>query len=128
MTDSPYRNDEVQTPKLMGDMLKNRLQKKPLEKKVVRIHTEAHDLAEQISKAFNEPKKFGMWLGIIKKHGVRKVYQAWAEVRQSKSTRPVLLLMWKLSKKADDLKRNSEPGIPGGSPKRKDNHPDKPTH
>ena len=104
---NPYRDeDERPTPTGMGDLLK----KVPLARKPVRgIHSEEHELAKQLTEYFHEPKKFGMWLGIIKKHGTQKVYQAFAEVKQSNARRPVMLLMWKLSAKA-----NARPKEPGG--------------
>lgn len=68
------------------------------------IHSEEHDLAKQICDYFHE-NKFGMWLGIIKRNGVQKVYQAFAEAKQSRGKTPVKILMWKLKKKKDEEKK-----------------------
>lgn len=48
------------------------------------IHTEMHALAKEISEFCGEPKKFGMYLGIIKNIGLPRAYRIFAELRQAK--------------------------------------------
>lgn len=48
------------------------------------IHSEAHALAKELSEFCGEPKKFGMYLGIIKNIGPRESYRIFAEMRQAK--------------------------------------------
>lgn len=53
-------------------------------KKPVRgIHSEMHSLAKDISEYCNEPKKFGMYLGIIKNTGLKRAYKMFSELKQS---------------------------------------------
>jgi len=75
------------------------------DKKDSKIHSKEHDLAKQICDYFGE-KKFGMWLGIIKRKGLENVYTAFAETKQSNAKTPVKILMWKLKdKKKDEPKK-----------------------
>jgi len=48
------------------------------------IHTETHALAKEISEFCGEPKKFAMYLGIIKNIGLHRAYRIFAELRQAK--------------------------------------------
>lgn len=48
------------------------------------IHTEMHALAKEISEYCGEPKKFAMYLGIIKNIGLPRSYRIFAELRQAK--------------------------------------------
>ncbi len=48
------------------------------------IHTEMHALAKEISEFCGEPKKFAMYLGIIKNIGLPRAYGIFAELRQTK--------------------------------------------
>lgn len=48
------------------------------------MHSEMHALAKEISEYCGEPKKFGMYLGIIKNIGLPRTYQIFAEMKQGK--------------------------------------------
>lgn len=48
------------------------------------LHSETHALAKEISEYCCEPKKFGMYLGVIKNIGLPRAYQIFAEMRQAK--------------------------------------------
>ncbi len=48
------------------------------------LHSEKHALAKEISEFCGEPKKFGMYLGIIKNIGLSHAYQIFAELKQAK--------------------------------------------
>ncbi len=62
------------------------------------IHSEAHYWADVISSAFGERKKFGMYLGIIKRVGVPAARQIFSEINESKATEPAKLFLWKTGK------------------------------
>ncbi len=47
------------------------------------MHSEMHALAKDISEKFGEPKKFIMYLGIIKNIGIKKAYAIFSEIKQS---------------------------------------------
>ena len=51
------------------------------------IHTEMHALAKEISEFCGEPKKFAMYLGIIKNIGLPRAYRIFAELRQAKEAK-----------------------------------------
>ena len=51
------------------------------------IHGPAHALAKDISETFGEPKKFAMYLGIIKNVGLRHAYQIFSKIKQSKNVK-----------------------------------------
>ena len=51
------------------------------------IHTEMHALAKEISEYCGEPKKFAMYLGIIKNIGLPGAYKIFAEIKQSESVK-----------------------------------------
>lgn len=49
------------------------------------IHSQTHALAKDISEMFGEPKKFAMYLGIIKNIGLKRAYQIFSKIKQSKN-------------------------------------------
>jgi len=51
------------------------------------IHSEMHALAKEISEYCGEPKKFAMYLGVIKNIGLPMAYKIFAEIKQSKSVK-----------------------------------------
>ncbi len=62
------------------------------------IHSEIHYWTDIISTAFGERKKFGMYLGIIKRIGVDRAKQIFAEIQESNIKDPGKLFMWKSKK------------------------------
>ena len=48
------------------------------------IHSEMHALAKDISEYCGEPRKFAMYLGIIKNIGIREAYRIFSEIKQNK--------------------------------------------
>lgn len=68
------------------------------------IHSAIHDLTDRISSHFGERKKFGMYLGTIKRVGVQYASSIFSEIveqqRRGAGPRdPGRLFMWKCSKK-----------------------------
>ena len=63
------------------------------------IHSEMHYWADVISSAFGERKKFAMYLGIIKRIGVKNAQRIFSEIKQSKCKNPAKLFLWKTKKK-----------------------------
>jgi len=63
------------------------------------IHSEAHYWTDIISSAFGERKKFGLYLGIIKRIGVKEAQRIFSEIKQSNVKSPGKLFVWKTSKK-----------------------------
>jgi hypothetical protein len=63
------------------------------------IHSEIHYWADIISSSFGEKNKFGMYLGIIKRIGVARARQIFAELKESKCASPGKLFAWKASQK-----------------------------
>ncbi|OHB17139.1 MAG: hypothetical protein A2913_02130 [Parcubacteria group bacterium RIFCSPLOWO2_01_FULL_40_65] len=51
------------------------------------IHGPMHALAKEISEYAGEPKKFGMYLGIVKNIGLKKAYQIFSKIKQSKDVK-----------------------------------------
>ncbi len=51
------------------------------------IHSQMHALAKEISEYVGEPKKFAMYLGIIKNIGLRRSYQIFSKIRQSRNVK-----------------------------------------
>jgi len=83
----------------ISDLLKKSA-KKPENK---RIHSQAHALADEISSFFNEKKRFGMYLGIIKRIGVSRAREYFSRIKSERGTvdNPKKLFMW--------LSRNAKP-------------------
>lgn len=69
-----------------------------LPKRNKNLHSKTHLLADEVSQFFNERKKFAMYLGIIKRAGFDKAYQAFQEIKQSDAKEPEKLFMWKMRK------------------------------
>ena len=49
------------------------------------IHGPVHALAKEISETFGEPKKFAMYLGIIKNIGLKESYRLFSKIKHSKN-------------------------------------------
>lgn len=63
------------------------------------IHSEIHYWADVISSAFDERKKFAMYLGIIKRIGVKAAQRIFSEIKDSKANNPGKLFVWMAKKK-----------------------------
>jgi len=62
------------------------------------IHSEIHALAKDISEYCKEPKKFALYLGVIKRIGKNRAYQIFSEMRQSKDIKSRAKLFMYLSR------------------------------
>jgi len=60
------------------------------------IHSEAHALADEISTYFGEKKRFGMYLGIIKRVGVAQARAHFSRIRSESANvkDPRKIFMW----------------------------------
>lgn len=70
--------------------------KLPLKNK--NLHSKIHLLADEISLFFGERKKFGMYLGVIKRTGFDQTCRIFGEIKESKAKDPKKLFMWKTRK------------------------------
>ena len=73
------------------------------------IHSEKHALAKEISEYCSEPKKFAMYLGVIKNIGLTRAYKVFSEIKQSKDAKDrgklfLYLSSYKVVKKQKKLK------------------------
>jgi len=87
----------------LSNILKDRIaQSNTLKERVANqnknLHSELHYWADTISKAFGEHKKFGMYLGIIKRIGVSDAKRIFAEIKDSNCKSPAKLFVWKTKK------------------------------
>ncbi|MBU2542386.1 hypothetical protein KJ785_02400 [Patescibacteria group bacterium] len=80
------------------------LKKNPQPKQNKNIHSEIHYWADIISTTFGERKKFGMYLGIIKRIGVDKAKQIFGEIKESNIKDPGKLFVWKSNPKNNETK------------------------
>ncbi len=73
------------------------------------LHSEKHALAKEISDYCGEPKKFGMYLGIIKNMGLVRAYRTFAELKQAKEVknRGKLFLYLSSYKKSGGVKKHA---------------------
>ena len=74
------------------------LKKKIQPKQNKHIHSEIHYWTDVISSAFGEKRKFGMYLGVIKRIGVVRAQQIFKEIKDSNITNPGKLFIWKSKK------------------------------
>ncbi|MEK7579775.1 MAG: peptide deformylase [Patescibacteria group bacterium] len=73
------------------------------------IHGPVHALAKEISETFGEPKKFPMYLGIIKNIGLKRAYEIFSKIRQSKSIKdPGKLFVYESRYKMEIVKKPAE--------------------
>lgn len=70
------------------------------------IHSEIHALAKDISEYCGEPKKFALYLGIIKRIGKNKAYQIFSEIKQSKDIKSPAKMFLYLSKDKKPKEKN----------------------
>ena len=67
-------------------------------KPVKGMHSELHALAKDISEYCKEPKKFALYLGVIKRTGKDRTYQIFSEIKHSKNVKSSAKLFMFLSK------------------------------
>jgi hypothetical protein len=76
--------------------------------KLVRgMHSEIHALAKDISEYCKEPKKFALYLGIIKRIGKNRAYQIFSEIKQSKTIKSSAKMFMYLSRDKKPLLKKS---------------------
>ncbi|HLD20306.1 MAG TPA: hypothetical protein VJB93_03615 [Patescibacteria group bacterium] len=75
-------------------------------KSSMKLHSEAHLLADEITSSWNEPKKFSMYLGVIKRIGIARARALFSDLNQ----RPDLpvsskarIFMWNARKPSQPL-------------------------
>ncbi|MDP3057754.1 MAG: hypothetical protein Q8N37_04560 [bacterium] len=80
----------------------------PIHKLNKNLHSDIHYVADEISLYFGERKKFGMYLGIIKRIGTDKAWQLFSEIKQNAEEAkkagkilesPAKLFIWKTKNK-----------------------------
>ncbi len=89
-------------PKNIKKILKSAPNLKPMKG----IHSEIHALAKEISEYCNEPKKFALYLGIIKRIGKKRAYQIFSQIKRSKDIKTPAKLFMFLSKKENIVNEN----------------------
>lgn len=72
------------------------------------IHSEIHALAKDISEYCKEPKKFALYLGVIKRIGKNRAYQIFSEIKHSKNIKHPAKLFMFLSKTKNYDSANSK--------------------
>ncbi len=77
----------------------------------MRLHSEAHALADELRLYFNEPTKFAMYLGVIKRIGVPQARAIFSTIKgdSGKVDNPRKLFMWMASAKAREKKPPEAP-------------------
>ncbi|MEY4722793.1 MAG: hypothetical protein RLZZ324_306 [Candidatus Parcubacteria bacterium] len=83
---------------LLGDW------KKARPKPNVKLHSEAHLLADEISTAFGERKRFAMYLGVINRVGPGEARRIFRELQLEAKGNLGKLFMYLCSKKAREAK------------------------
>jgi len=78
---------------------------KPLPKPMRGIHSEIHAIAKEISEYCAEPKKFALYLGIIKRIGKNRAHQIFSEIKQSKNIKSPAKLFMFLSRTKKSLEK-----------------------
>ncbi len=91
----------------IGKLVSSRLERKPN----VRLHSDIHALADEISSYFGEPGRFAMYLGAIKRIGAARARSIFAEVKQSDARNPRKLFFWKTK-----VQTANKDGGPAGRP------------
>jgi len=76
------------------ESIKSNLQGRVQKKRNLNLHSEIHALADEISSYFGERKKFGMYLGVIKRIGVTRARAIFSEVRDGNARDPHKLFIW----------------------------------
>ena len=80
------------------------------------IHSEIHYWADVISTAFGERKKFAMYLGVIKRLGVKEAQRIFSEIKDSKVSSPGKLFVWKAKRNNTPLDKGGRGGILANNP------------
>ena len=76
----------------------NKIIKARVKRKNKNIHSEAHYWADTISSALGERKRFAMYLGIIRRIGVKDAQRIFSEIKESNAKSPGKLFVWKAGK------------------------------
>lgn len=77
-----------------------------------KIHSEAHALADEITVAFDERKRFAMYLGVINRVGVAEARRIFKMLEQEGKGHLGKLFMYLCSKKAKEKKAAERNGTP----------------
>ena len=62
------------------------------------LHSEGHYWADVISAAFGERRRFAMYLGVIKRIGIKEAQRIFSEIKQANAKSPGKLFVWKAGK------------------------------
>jgi len=84
----------------IDDKIKNRLSKKA--EKPRYLHSPGHVLADELSRKFNEPKRFGFYLKMAQKYDHGMLRKIAAEVFEAKPKKPGALFTYLLNKANND--------------------------
>jgi len=72
------------------------------------MHSEIHAIAKDISEYCKEPKKFALYLGVIKRIGKNRAYRIFSEIKHSKDIKSRAKLFMYLSKNKNDSKNSNK--------------------
>lgn len=97
--------EELSDQELIDSVIPRRAHKKTFPdryeiKRLERIHSEEHLLAKDVSEYCGEPKKFAMYLGVIRRIGKQRAYEIFSKIKNSrvKAKSPGRLFMYKSAK------------------------------
>lgn len=115
-------NCRISQSELSGDFQKQKIEyfKKKPEKG---IHSEMHALAKEISEYCGEPKKFAMYLGIIKNTGLPRAYKIFSEIKQGKEIKTPGKLFLYLSADRPKTDKGHGDGYEGQTKQQKNKRP-----
>lgn len=84
------------------------IRKKADAKPNARLHSEAHLLADEMCQFFSEKKRFGMYLGIIKRLGVPKARAIFAQFKSGEiaADNPRKMFMWLTRNPGEDERKS----------------------
>ncbi len=75
-------------------------------KSSVKLHSEAHLLADEITSSWDEPKKFSMYLGVIKRIGIARARALFSDLNQNPElsvSSKAKIFMWNARKPTQEL-------------------------
>ncbi len=78
-----------------------------LAKKEQHLHSEAHQLADELSKKFAEPKRFGFYLRLATQYNHDFLRRIAGEVAESPAKNPGALFAFLVKKQKDQLRKDS---------------------
>jgi hypothetical protein len=90
-----------------GDIIKKRIESKEQHIENKNIHSRLHFVVDEMTTYFGEKKKFGVYLGLVKRVGIQNAYDIYSRFKEN-GDRRAALFFWHLKQRYAIIKKQRE--------------------